>query len=326
MCLKPVLIRGVLMALISASFLSQPAIGEPDAREITYVTIDPYGTDYGPQFSPDSRRLIFERRPLTGGRAETYVVPIQGGEPKPFLKERAPVEQTRLRWSPVTNTIAFTGLTSEGKSSTWLLDGDGTHVRQANAPPGANTFYPSWYGDGLRLLEMDGDRQALRIVSLGPGAATQVATTPALLTGMGSVSPDGRTIAVAAQRNVGQTYDQTVNQIWLIAENGEAHPLEKGNMEGRAPTWSPDGSRVVFESNRSSPDKASYAVFVADRDGSDVRRLTPYEANAQHPVWSPDGRWIAFSARQAKAGGTFGGRFGPAIAIITAPSPGPRPP
>jgi Tol biopolymer transport system component len=216
-------------------------------------------------------------------------------------------------------------VTPEGKSSTWLLDGDGTHLRQANATPAANTYYPSWYGDGLRLLEMDSDRLALRIVNLGTGATTQVATTPALLTGMASVSPDGRTIAVAAQRNVGQTYDQTVNQIWLIAENGEAHPLEKGNMEGRAPTWSPDGRRVLFESNRNSPDKVNYAVFVADRDGSDVRQLTPYEANTQHPVWSPDGRWIAFSARQAKTGATPGGVFGPAIAIIAAPTPAPSP-
>jgi len=280
----------------------------PVYPHITYVTNDPSGADYGPQFSPDSQRLIFERAPLVGGRAETYWVPIQGGTPQVFLKETSPVGQTRLRWSPLTNRIAFTGIGPQGTTSTWLMEPDGTHIHQASAPGGPNVFYPSWYPDGSKVLEMDGDNLAPRILNLSTGSSVQLHTTPALLTGMGSVSPDGKWIAIAAQRNLGQRYDQSKNEIWLLSEQGDAHPLEKGDMQGRAPTWSPDGSKVVFESDRNG----GYAIFVADRDGTNVQQLTPSSALAEHPVWSPDGKWLAFSVREV-------GGFRTTIAMIPAP-------
>jgi Tol biopolymer transport system component len=317
-------------AVMGAPFFAQAACPSPDDPKITYVTDDPDHFDYGPQFSPDSQQLIFERWPIAGdstfngtylpsiagGTHEIGIVPIQGGKPRPFLKEKAPVSPTRLRWSSVVNRIAFTALTPQGKASTWLMEGDGTHLGPAAASTGTNTLYPSWYADGARIVEMDGDKLALRIVDLRTGLARQLTTTPPLLTGMPSASPDGKWIAVAAQRNTGQRYNQSVNQIWLISENGEAHPLENGEMQGRAPTWSPDGSRVIFESGRNCSDGNHYAIFVANKDGTNVQRLTRYD-DAQHPVWSPDGRWIAFSDTQAKAGG----KVGSGIAIIAAPAP-----
>lgn len=301
-----------MFLLLAAAFFMHSATAL-DAPKVIAVVDDPNGADYGPQFSPDSQRLIFEHRPLSGGRAETYAMPLHGGVPTPFLKEKAPVAQTRLRWSG--SGIAFTGIAADGSSSTWLMDADGTHLRAAYAPSRTNTFYPSWYADGKRIVDLDGDTQALRIITLGTGHIESIATSPVLLTGMASVSPDGKTIAVAAQKNEGKRYNQTDNQIWLIDVDGHAHLLEQLPGEGRAPTWSPDGRRLLFESNRGSPIALFYAVFVANRDGTHVRQLTPFDWNAQHPVWSPDGKWIAFSARQIKASG-----FGPGITVIPAPT------
>ncbi|MPZ51805.1 MAG: hypothetical protein GEU79_03575 [Acidimicrobiia bacterium] len=55
--------------------------------------------------------------------------------------------------------------------------------------------------------------------------------------------------------------------------------------------WSPDGSRLVFVSDRDgNPD-----VFVMNADGSDVTNLTPNTpGHAEFPTWSPDGKRIAF--------------------------------
>jgi Tol biopolymer transport system component len=311
----PHLQYALLPALVAVTLLPGYTLAAPLDPKVTVATVDPDGADYGPQFSPDSQRLIFERRPMTGGRAETYQVPITGGTPQPFLKEVAPVEQTRLRWSAKSNTIAFTGITKDGASSTWLMNADGTHLRPAYAAPNAHLFYPSWYADGARIAELNGDDQSLRVVTLATGKVEAVTTTPALLTGMASVAPDGASMAVAAQKNTGQRYDQTHNQIWIVDAKGDAHPLEKDDKEGRAPTWSPDGTKLLFESNRNSPLPMLYAIFVADKDGTHVRQLTPPDWNAQHPVWSPDGKWIAFSSRLIKAKG-----FGPGIVVMPAPT------
>lgn len=56
------------------------------------------------------------------------------------------------------------------------------------------------------------------------------------------------------------------------------------------PSWSPEGDRLVFESNRNGKDD----LFVIEVDSGVVTRLTDSSANDARPVWSPSGEWIAF--------------------------------
>ncbi|MEW9573637.1 TolB family protein [Rhodanobacter sp. Si-c] len=287
----------------------------PQAR-IRNVTDDPTGVDYGPHFSPDGRFLIFDRTALIGGRRwTTYIVPFEGGTPKPLSADAVPVQQTRTRWSPRGDLIAFTGIGPGGVAATWLMDRDGSHIRRAPSPKSGSAFYPSWYPDGRHILETVYDDNTLRSVDLRTGAVVAIDTTPALMVGMASVSPDGKWIAAAAQPREGRPYDQRANRIWLIGGDGHAHPLLADPHQGRAPAWSPDGTRIVFESSQGSPRPAFYAIFMANVDGSGLRQLTPFDRNTQHPVFSPDGKWIAFSERTPK----LFGAYAQSIAVMSAP-------
>jgi Tol biopolymer transport system component len=61
------------------------------------------------------------------------------------------------------------------------------------------------------------------------------------------------------------------------------------------PGWSPDGTRIAFDSHRDS--NVSNEIYVMNADGSDQRRLTHSSAQGVYnslPLWSPRGDLIAF--------------------------------
>ena len=60
------------------------------------------------------------------------------------------------------------------------------------------------------------------------------------------------------------------------------------------PTWSPDGAKIAFASNRDG----NYEIYVMDADGSNPIRLTTTQESDTNPAWAPDGRRIAFQSKR----------------------------
>ena len=69
-----------------------------------------------------------------------------------------------------------------------------------------------------------------------------------------------------------------------------------------APFWSPDGTKVVFESDRSGF-KNIWMLDVGDLASGPVP-LTVGQWDDADPVWSPDGTMIAHESSREKSGGT----------------------
>jgi Tol biopolymer transport system component/DNA-binding winged helix-turn-helix (wHTH) protein len=61
------------------------------------------------------------------------------------------------------------------------------------------------------------------------------------------------------------------------------------------PQFSPDGSKIAFESTRSG----TYQVWMCRSDGSGLIQLTHFNSLSGTPRWSPDGQQIAFDSRAA---------------------------
>ena len=81
---------------------------------------------------------------------------------------------------------------------------------------------------------------------------------------------------------------------------GDAFNLTKAPAsEERYPSWSPDGRRVVFTSNRL--DGTTFDLYIIDADGTHLRQLTHLTAKAvaYWPSWTADGRWVYFNEGNA---------------------------
>jgi Tol biopolymer transport system component len=124
------------------------------------------------------------------------------------------------------------------------------------------------------------------------------ATSTVLLTVTCAPAAPGGTLAVTVFT------DSASGEIGVLdAVGGQVLLLSRKVGNDRYPTWSPDGSALVFYStstNLSSPAR----IVLMDASGGAVTPITPDTMSARSPAWSPDGSVIAF-ARPGRPGGIF---------------------
>jgi Tol biopolymer transport system component len=285
-------VQSVVIRMAGLALVAGASHAHPEVRFLTTGS-----QDYWPCFSPDGTHIVFSRRTEGPDTWELFIVATAGGEPQRLVRSPLHVSATRANWSRQSSQIAFTGMSANGENAVWLINPDGSSPRRLDLRGvSAQVFYPSWFPDGGQIALMDGQELVIKRIDLGTGIAVTVTDHQQILTGMPSVSPDGKWIAFAGQKNAGQRYDQTKNSIWLVDAAGHMRSLESSAAQGRAPTWSPDGKRLTFESDRGGF-AGQYAIFLINVDGTGLTQLSDRGLGANHPVWSPDGLHLAFSAR-----------------------------
>ena len=107
-----------------------------------------------------------------------------------------------------------------------------------------------------------------------------------------SWSPDGGRIAFISSRDdPDPNDDDSIWEIYVMNADGSGQTrLTNDSAWHSLPSWSPDGRRIAFQSNRDE----NAEIYVMNADGSGQTRLTNEAANDRFPSWSPDGQRIAF--------------------------------
>jgi acylaminoacyl-peptidase len=105
------------------------------------------------------------------------------------------------------------------------------------------------------------------------------------------ISPDGGRIIYVRQFADIMT-DRRCSNLWMINFDGTNNrPLTTGNFSDTNPRWSPDGSQVVYISNRDG----SPQVYRRWMDSGQTAKITNLTQAPGGLNWSPDGKWISFT-------------------------------
>ena len=277
-----------------AILLIAAALFAADAkRPITENDLYAFQWTASPQISPDGSRIVYTLVKVAS-KHDNYETALwltlaTGG---PARQLTSGPHDSGAQWSPDGKILAFLRvMEKDGKPEPpqiYLLSMEGGEARPlTEMPKGAGA--PVWSPDG-RLLAFTSPTLAKDFEKKKDDAPPE---------------SDVRVITRAEYRENGEGYidSDRPDHIWVVdvprvpAGSQKARQVTKGEFSEDEITWSRDGSKLYFTSDRV---KESYysppagAIYEVNSAGGDIRKVTVLDGPIYGLSLSPDGRRLAF--------------------------------
>ncbi len=277
----------------SFELISIPAVtGSRETRLTTLNTATTYRGYPNRElaWSPDSAYVVFFDRPSPGEPPGLFLFNITTRKrrrlttcPTTMLRDSDPA------FSPDGRTLAFVRVSTYSFSRLYLLSLspalDPVGQPRRIAPQLRSVAQPAWMPDGKQIVfSASGD--LWRISSKGSGRPEHLP--------FGGEQLD---VSRLGGRMVFNVPDRDSN-IWQVRLTGRKLASVPASFIGSTredtnPSYSPDGKRIAFASNRTG----NFEIWVCGSDGAHATQLTTLGATESgSPRWSPDGRKVVFDS------------------------------
>jgi dipeptidyl aminopeptidase/acylaminoacyl peptidase len=227
-----------------------------------------------PAWSPDGSTLAFTSDRTD--KAQIYLISPQGGEADALTSVEDGVSGG-FAWSPDGKTLAYTA--TEAKSTT-VKDRD------------------KKYGEFL-VVEQDYRMRHLFTIDVAT-RATRTLTSGSFNVGSFSWSPDGRSIAFDHRVNPALANSGSADISIVTVADASIRKLVTQEGPDSHPVWSPDGSRIAFETAMANPAffyTNSLIATVPASGGTPTVLSSAFDEDPSIVAWKPNGLLFAASQR-----------------------------
>jgi uncharacterized protein (DUF885 family)/Tol biopolymer transport system component len=189
--------------------------------------------------------------------------------------------------------IAFTSYRG-GEADIYTMDPDGRNILPLTRTTDRDSR-PDWSADGSRIAYVyrvdNSYNYEIYTMDAQGSAYRRLTKNLDSLESEPAWSPDGSQIVFTSNRQTEEnTFTGRFNVYVMNADGSDQYLLTDFGGSNSDPDWSPDGSRIAFQSTRDE----NFEVYLINPDGSGLVNLTEHPASDHSPAWSPDGSRIAF--------------------------------
>jgi hypothetical protein len=218
------------------------------------------GDGKSPSWAPDGGRIAYE------ALGHLRVIDANGTH-----KRKLPVDGYAPAWSPDGTKIVFYG----NGAGIHVVNPDGSGLTQLTS---AADVDPDWSPDGTTIAFSRYDtvngNASLWLMDADGGNQRMIWDAPATRTGSADWSPDGSRLIFHANDT-----SAAATQVWAVDPNGQ-NPVQLTSAGSNFnPSFSPDGTRIVFTSSRGQ------GLWTMNVDGSNQVRRN--QVSASSPDWQP---------------------------------------
>ena len=260
--------------------------------------VTPQGLDaFHPSVSPDGEWIAFAARFAGSGSMAIGIIRTDGTGLRQ-LTDSGHVDYYPA-WSPDSQRIAFFSNRS-GSGEAWIVQRDGSGVRQLTNEPDKIVFPPRWSPDGRRLATTVNYGSAYIFDADTPWTEQPPTELPrfeapgSLFWQPWSWSPNGSLLAgIAAGEN-----EDGIEAGGIVLFSFETGEYRRSIDFGWNPLWLADGRRVLFTAEQKAPGK----LYLLDTEtgeyhevlSAEILEIAPDRVN-WWPGLSPDNRTIFFT-------------------------------
>ena len=304
----------------------EPASGEDHFRVIRQLTFG--GENAEAYFSHDGKWLTLQSRQDGHPCDQQYVMRVDGAGVHRISDGRG---KTTCGWFFPGNERLFFASSSAhdsicppkpdpSKGYVWPLDRydiytinrDGSNLRRL-------THYDVYTAEGV--LSSDGKRIVFTSLKDGDldiytmntdGSDVRRLTNTPGYDGGAWWSPDGRQIVYRANHPTdsaelhayrdllaqGLVKPARVELFVMNADGSDQRQITHLGGANFGPSWTPDGTRIIFSSNYQNPRSGNFDLFLVNPDGTGLEQITFDQSFDGFPMFSPDGKKVVWASNR----------------------------